>query len=150
MVHLISNDLYHPIQAMIIGGIGAAIAYKMHFWLEKKYNIDDAVGAVAVHCYAGFVLWGHPSSVYECYATINPIANSLELPSCLIIESGTQLKIMIIVADRQSASRALLTLVASPYFWTCSSYFCFSQRLCQICQAIQVTTPITTSRPSDP
>jgi len=75
------NDLYHPIQAMIIGGIGTAIAYKMHFWIEKKYKIDDAVGAVAVHGYAGcvglvlcgFVLWGHPSSVYEGYAAINPL-----------------------------------------------------------------------------
>ena len=75
------NDLYHPIQAMIIGGIGAAVAYKMHHWVEQKYKIDDAVGAVAVHGYAGFagliisgfVLWGHPSSVYEGYAAINPL-----------------------------------------------------------------------------
>ena len=75
------NDLYHPIQAMIIGGIGAAVAYKMHSWVERKFKIDDAVGAVAVHGYAGFagliisgfVLWGHPSSVYEGYAAINPL-----------------------------------------------------------------------------
>ncbi len=75
------NDLYHPIQAMIIGGIGAASAYKLHFWVERKFKIDDAVGAVAVHGYAGFiglvisgfVLWGHPSSVYEGYAAINPL-----------------------------------------------------------------------------
>ncbi len=75
------NDLYHPIQAMIIGGIGTAIAYKMHFWVERRFKIDDAVGAVAVHGYsgffgvviAGFVLWGHPSSVYEGYAAINPL-----------------------------------------------------------------------------
>ena len=46
----------------------------------RKYNIDGAVGAVAVHGYAGFVLWGHPRSVYEGYAAISPIANSLELP----------------------------------------------------------------------
>ncbi len=43
---------------MIIGGIGTAVAYKMHFWVEKKYNIDDAIGAVAVHGYAGFVPLG--------------------------------------------------------------------------------------------
>ena len=79
------NDLYHPIQAMIIGGIGTAIAYKMHFWVERRFKIDDAVGAVAVHGYAGFaglvicgfVLWGHPSSVYEGYAAINPIGQFL-------------------------------------------------------------------------
>jgi hypothetical protein len=35
MVHLISNDLYYPNQAIIIGGIGTAIAYEMHFWVEK-------------------------------------------------------------------------------------------------------------------
>jgi len=79
------NDLYHPIQAMIIGGVGTAVAYKMHFWVERKFKIDDAVGAVAVHGYAGFVglvlsgfvLWGHPSSVYEGYAAINPIGQFL-------------------------------------------------------------------------
>ena len=74
------NDLYHPIQAMIIGGIGTYLAYKLHFWVERRFKIDDAVGAVAVHGYAGFiglvicgfVLWGHPSSPYEGYATITP------------------------------------------------------------------------------
>ena len=79
------NDLYHPIQAMIIGGIGTGIAYKMHFWVERRFKIDDAVGAVAVHGYAGFaglvicgfVLWGHPSSVYEGYAAINPLGQFL-------------------------------------------------------------------------
>ena len=75
------NDLYHPIQAMIIGGVGTYIAYKLHYWVENKFKIDDAVGAVAVHGYAGvvglviagFVLWGHPSSPYEGYASINPL-----------------------------------------------------------------------------
>ena len=77
------NDLYHPIQAMIIGGVGTMIAYKLHYWVERKFKIDDAVGAVAVHGYAGvvgliicgFVLWGYPSSGYDGlgYAAINPI-----------------------------------------------------------------------------
>ncbi len=79
------NDLYHPMQAMIIGGIGAAAAYKLHFWVERKFKIDDAVGAVAVHGYAGFIglvicgfmLWGHPSSPYEGYAAINPLGNTI-------------------------------------------------------------------------
>lgn len=64
------NDLYHPIQAMLIGGVGAVCAYKLHFWVERKFKIDDAVGAVAVHGYAGFIglvicgfmLWGHPAT----------------------------------------------------------------------------------------
>lgn len=75
------NDLYHPMQAMFIGAIGVFIAYKMHFWVERKFKVDDAVGAVAVHGYAGFagliiagfVLWGHPSSAFEGYAAINPL-----------------------------------------------------------------------------
>ena len=75
------NDLYHPIQAMFIGAAGAVIAYKMHSWVERTFKIDDAVGAVAVHGYAGFaglviagfMLWGHPSSAFEGYAAINPL-----------------------------------------------------------------------------
>ena len=74
------NDLYHPIQAMLIAGVGTWAAYKLHFWVERKFKIDDAVGAVAVHGYAGFiglliagfVLWGSPASPYEGYATISP------------------------------------------------------------------------------
>lgn len=64
------NDLYHPIQSMLVGAVGAWIVYKMHFWVERKFKIDDAVGAVAVHGYAGFaglviagfLLWGHPAT----------------------------------------------------------------------------------------
>jgi len=74
---------------MIIGMIGVVIAYKMHYWVERKFKIDDAVGAVAVHGYAGvagliicgFVLNGYPSSGYSVgamwdgttYASINPL-----------------------------------------------------------------------------
>jgi ammonium transporter, Amt family len=79
------NDLYHPIQALFIAGIGAFAAYKLHYWVERRFKIDDAVGAVAVHGYAGFVglviagfvLWGYPSSPYEGYATINPLGQFL-------------------------------------------------------------------------
>jgi ammonia channel protein AmtB len=75
------NDLYHPIQAMFVAAIGAWVAYRMHYWVERRFRIDDAVGAVAVHGYAGslglviagFLLWGQPSSPYAGYATINPL-----------------------------------------------------------------------------
>ncbi len=75
------NDLYHPIQAMLVAAAGVWIAYKMHFWVERRFKIDDAVGAVAVHGYsgffgvviAGFLLWGAPSSPFEGFATINPL-----------------------------------------------------------------------------
>lgn len=74
------NDLYHPIQAMFLAAAGVVFAYKLHFWVERKFKIDDAVGAVAVHgyagffgvCAAGFMLWGYPSSMYV-ESTINPI-----------------------------------------------------------------------------
>jgi ammonium transporter, Amt family len=79
------NDLYHPIQAFIVGGIGIYVAYKLHYWVERRFQIDDAVGAVAVHGYAGFLglviagflLWGYPSSPYEGYATVNPLGNTI-------------------------------------------------------------------------
>ena len=75
------NDLYHPIQAFIIGGIGTYCAYKLHHFVERRFKIDDAVGAVAVHGYAGFIglilcgfmLWGYPSSAMPGYASINPL-----------------------------------------------------------------------------
>ena len=75
------NDLYHPIQAMIIAIVGVIFMYKMHGWVERRFRVDDAVGAVAVHGYAGafgvviagFVLWGYPSSPFEGYAAINPL-----------------------------------------------------------------------------
>jgi ammonia channel protein AmtB len=55
---------------MLIAAIIVVIIYKMHYWVERRFKIDDAVGAVAVHGYAGFlgvcavgfVLWGYPSS----------------------------------------------------------------------------------------
>jgi len=77
------NDLYNPMQAMLIGVVGAIVAYKMHFWVERRFKIDDPVGAVAVHGYAGFLgvviagfmLWGYPSSPSEGFASINPLGN---------------------------------------------------------------------------
>jgi ammonium transporter, Amt family len=87
------NDLYHPIEAMLIAMIGVWFAYKMHYWVERRFKIDDAVGAVAVHGYAGFLgtviagfmLWGYPSNIaYQAtgwfgnvdgVAAINPLGN---------------------------------------------------------------------------
>ncbi|MFQ6022904.1 MAG: ammonium transporter [Acidiferrobacterales bacterium] len=74
------NDLYHPIQALVIGAAGTIFMYKLHYWVERTWKIDDAVGAVAVHGYAGFfgvviagfVLWGYPSSPNTEYAAVTP------------------------------------------------------------------------------
>jgi ammonia channel protein AmtB len=77
------NDLYTPIQAFILGIIGSIFAYKMHYFVERKFKIDDPVGACAVHGYtgwlgvvvAGFLLWGYPSSPNPEYAHTNPLGN---------------------------------------------------------------------------
>jgi ammonia channel protein AmtB len=65
---------------MIIAAAAVPVMYKLHYWVENRYKIDDAVGAVAVHGYAGvfglvvcgFMLWGYPASAYY-EVTINPI-----------------------------------------------------------------------------
>ena len=75
------NDLYHPLQAFFIAIVGVIFMYKMHYWVERRFKIDDVVGAVAVHGYAGFygvviagfMLWGYPSSPDTSFASINPI-----------------------------------------------------------------------------
>ena len=66
---------------MIIAAAGVVFMYKVHYFVERTFKVDDAVGAVAVHGYAGFfgvvvagfVLWGYPSSPTEGYAAINPL-----------------------------------------------------------------------------
>lgn len=108
------NDLYHPIQAMFIGAIGTVVAYKMHHFVERRFHIDNAVGAIWVHGYAGvaglviagFVLWGHPSSPFERYTAINPLGQLIGavimfgvlgfLPTCVlcrILKAMGQLRI---------------------------------------------------------
>jgi len=75
------NDLYHPIQALLVSALGVLIIYKLHYWVERRFKIDDAVGAVAVHGYAGFygvviagfILWGYPSSPNPEYVNVNPL-----------------------------------------------------------------------------
>lgn len=90
------NDLYHPIHAMLIAALGVFFAYRLHHFVERRFQIDDAVGAVAVHGYAGFfgvvvagfVLWGYPAAAPTGAATawfttpegwpaINPLGNFL-------------------------------------------------------------------------
>jgi ammonium transporter, Amt family len=90
------NDLYHPMLSFIVGAAGAVVAYKGHYWVERRFKLDDAVGAVAVHGYsgffgvvvAGFLLWGYPAaapvegvtpwfSTPEGFPAVNPIGNFL-------------------------------------------------------------------------
>ncbi|MQA07735.1 MAG: ammonium transporter [Pseudonocardiaceae bacterium] len=90
------NDLYHPIQSMILAAIAVVIIYKLHFYVERKFKLDDVVGAVAVHGYAGvfgvvtagFMLWGYPAAepvdgvsawftTPDGWPAINPLGNFL-------------------------------------------------------------------------
>ena len=79
------NDLYHPYQAFLIAAAGVWCGYRLHHWVERKFKVDDAVGAVAIHGYcgvigvilAGFVLWGYPSSPHEGYAHISPLGQTV-------------------------------------------------------------------------
>jgi ammonia channel protein AmtB len=65
------NDLYHPLQAFVVGAVGTVVVYKLHNWVTKRFRIDDPVGAVAVHGYGGafgtivpgFLLWGYPDAM---------------------------------------------------------------------------------------
>ena len=74
------NDLYHPMQAALVAAIMVFCAFKLHYWVERRFKIDDAVGAIAVHGYCGalgvvatgFVLWGYPSSPAVDSAVITP------------------------------------------------------------------------------
>ncbi len=74
------NDLYHPLQALLISAIGVVFAYRLNSFMERRFKIDDPVSAVAVHgyagffgvCAAGFILWGYPTSPNPNYALITP------------------------------------------------------------------------------
>ena len=87
------NDLYHPLQALLIGAAAAILAYKLHHWVERRFRIDDGVGAVAVHGYAGvfgviaagFMLWGYPSSMSVGYAHITPWGQLAGAAICFLL-----------------------------------------------------------------
>ena len=53
------NDLYHPIQAMILGGIGTFIAYKMHFWVMRlEQSLFTDMQVLPDWCYADLFFGG--------------------------------------------------------------------------------------------
>src|SRR5690606_19637213 len=74
------NDLYHPIQAMLIGAIVPVICYKLHYFVELRFETEDGAGAVAVDGYGGFLgiviarfmLWCEPYAASEAYVSSTP------------------------------------------------------------------------------
>ena len=49
------NDLYHPIQAMLIGAIVPCIVYKLHYWVERRFKTRRCGGGCC-----GSWLWRLP------------------------------------------------------------------------------------------
>ena len=47
--------MYHPSLTWLLAMVGAVFAYKVGTWQETKMRVDDAVGAVAVHGWTGFL-----------------------------------------------------------------------------------------------
>jgi len=75
------NDYYHPLQAFLLSAVVVWLVFRMRYWLESRFQIDDVTSAVAFHGFAGWfglviagvVLWGYPASPHEGYAIINPL-----------------------------------------------------------------------------
>jgi len=47
-------DVYHPSLAYLLSASGGMVAVWSGLWIERKWRLDDAVGAVAVHGVCGF------------------------------------------------------------------------------------------------
>jgi ammonia channel protein AmtB len=71
-------DVYAPTLGYLISMASAAMAVYAGNWIEKKMRVDDAVGAVAVHGFMGFLgmLWvgvfaaGYPTGVNNVDSSI--------------------------------------------------------------------------------
>ena len=48
-------DVYHPSLAYLLSAFGGMLAVYVGGYIEKKLRVDDAVGAVAVHGFCGFL-----------------------------------------------------------------------------------------------
>jgi ammonia channel protein AmtB len=48
-------DIYHPSLAYLLAAFGGASVVFVGGWIERRLRVDDAVGAVAVHGYCGFL-----------------------------------------------------------------------------------------------
>ena len=124
------NDLYHPLQALFIAAVGVVFMIYMHRWVERRFKIDDAVGAVAVHGYAGFfgvivcgfVLWGYPagSPMFGDYSAREASIALFETP-----EGLPQINPVGQILGPLSCSGCWASCPA-----TCSPGFCSTSRCC--------------------
>jgi ammonia channel protein AmtB len=71
-------DVYAPTLAYLLAIVTATLTVYVGNWIEKKMRVDDVVGAVAVHGFAGFLgmLWvgvfaaGYPTGVNNVESSI--------------------------------------------------------------------------------
>src|ERR671919_10881 len=71
-------DVYAPTLGYLLAMVTAALTVYVGSWMEKKMRVDDVVGAVAVHGFAGFlgVLWvgvfaaGYPTGLNNVDSSI--------------------------------------------------------------------------------
>ncbi len=126
-------DLYHPAVAFLIAVVGGALIPYLGKLLER-FQIDDVVGAVAVHggcavyglVVSGFVLWGYPN-VEGAFGTppdINPLgqiggtvvmAALGFVPGYLISLGLKKMKMLRIPEEVEMAGLDLSEVPATPY-----------------------------------
>src|SRR5919106_5361012 len=71
-------DIYAPTLGYLLAAATAALAVYVGTWIETKMRVDDVVGAIAVHGFAGFlgVLWvgvfaaGYPTGINNVDSSI--------------------------------------------------------------------------------
>src|SRR5918996_2769680 len=71
-------DVYAPTLAYLLSIVTASLTVYAGTWIEKKMRVDDVVGAIAVHGFAGFlgVLWvgifaaGYPTGINNVDSSI--------------------------------------------------------------------------------
>ncbi|MBF4162413.1 ammonium transporter [Nocardioides sp. CBS4Y-1] len=127
-------DLYHPALAFIIAAVGGMLIPHFGRMLEK-FEIDDVVGAVAVHggcafyglVVSGFVLWGYPNVPIDGFGTppeVNPlgqiggaivIAVLGFVPGYLLSLGLKKMNMLRIPAEVELAGLDLSEVPATPY-----------------------------------
>ncbi|WP_066906663.1 ammonium transporter [Millisia brevis] len=127
-------DLYHPAVTFIIALVGGFIVPFIGKLLER-FQLDDVVGAVAVHggcaiyglVVSGFVLWGIPNVELEGFGTppdINPLgqiggmvvmAALGFIPGYLLSLLLKRLKVLRIPAEIEEIGLDLSEVPATPY-----------------------------------
>jgi ammonium transporter, Amt family len=71
-------DIYAPTLGYLLAALTAALTYWCAMWLEKKMRVDDVVGAISVHGFAGImgILWvgifaaGYPTGLNNVDSSI--------------------------------------------------------------------------------